>query len=57
MELEESLRRPHDTNQSEENIPQTVVITTYCDEHKVPSAMRFFRHIVRTSREIIISQG
>lgn len=27
------------------NTTQTVVITTYCLEHKVPSAMIFLRHI------------
>lgn len=27
------------------NTTQTVVITTYCLEHKVPSAMTFLRHI------------
>lgn len=36
------MTQPHDNYQREENIPQTVVITTYCNEHKVPSGARFF---------------
>lgn len=36
-------RQPHDKYQREENIAQTVVITTYCNEHKAPSGTRFFK--------------
>lgn len=34
--------RQHDKYQREENITQTVVITTYCNERQAPSAPRFF---------------
>lgn len=37
----------HVKHQGEENITQTVVITTYCNEHKVPSARRFFKDTSR----------
>lgn len=43
--VEDLLRQTHDKYQREENITQTVVITTYCNDHKVPSGMIFFRHI------------
>jgi len=36
-------RQPDDKYQKEENIAQTVVITTYCNEHKAPSGTRFFK--------------
>lgn len=44
------LRQCYDKFLSEGSIAQTVVITTYCNKHKVPSGMILFRHIGTTER-------
>lgn len=44
------LRQWYDKFLREGNIAQTVVITTYCNKHKVPSGMILFRHVGTTGR-------